>query len=78
MNTFHHDVWNMEQAWEPRGPQPWDSYVDKCVRLMGVKHDDGDEATDGYSLGSMHDAFRAGISAEAYASGERAHLNSAR
>lgn len=72
MNNFHQEVWQMERAWEPDGPQPWDSYVDKCVHLLGVKHEDGDEATDGYSLGSMHDAYRAGLSAEDYARGARA------
>lgn len=72
MSTFHNDVWEMEKAWEPHGPQPWDSYVDKCVRLLGVEHGDGDEKTDGYSLDTMNDAYCAGVSAEDYAKGVRA------
>lgn len=72
MSSFHLDVWQMERAWEPEGPQPWDSYVDKCVRMLGVEHEDGDEAIDGYSLDSMHAAYQAGMSAEDYAKGARA------
>ena len=76
MNTFHQDVWEMEKAWESQGAQPWDSYVDKIVRLMGVENEDGDEATDGYSIDSMGDAFDAGIVAEDYAKGVRAPAKS--
>jgi hypothetical protein len=74
MNTFHQDVYAMERTWEPEGPQPWDSFVDRCCKALGVTNDDGDEKVDGYSLGSMHDAFRAGMSVADYAAGKRVHL----
>lgn len=72
MNTFHQDVWTMEKAWEPEGPQPWDHFVDSVCAMLGVTNDDGDEMADGYSLDTMHDAFRAGMSPTEYAGGKRA------
>lgn len=62
----HLELWDMEKAWD-RNDTPWNSFVDRCLKAMGETNDDGDEATDGYSLGTMHKAFQAGQSPEEYA-----------
>lgn len=69
----HIEVWELEKRSETID-RKWSCFVDDIERTLGLAKGalDGDEAEDGYSLDSAHDAFRAGISAAAYARGERA------
>ncbi|MGE3712226.1 MAG: hypothetical protein AB7G35_21475 [Hyphomicrobiaceae bacterium] len=69
-NTFHQDVWAMEQA-SAREDRAWIRFIDQVCMRIGVSDLDGDEIVDGYSLDSAYAAFRGGISAEDYASGIR-------
>ena len=62
----HLAIWEMEMAWD-RSHKSWCKYINAFLKAMGETHDDGDERTDGYSLDSMYDAYRAGMKPSEYA-----------
>jgi hypothetical protein len=70
--TKHLEVWEMEKSWDTPADKAWDVYCDACERLLKISNLDGNETTDGYSLDSAYDAWKAGIPAAEYAQGKRA------
>jgi hypothetical protein len=78
----HLDIYELERAWEA-GDRAWERFLAECERLLGLKTGslDGNEAEDGWSLDSAHDAFKAGLTPALYvaarrlpAAGDRPHV----
>jgi hypothetical protein len=73
MSSSHHlDIWELERAWEA-GDRAWERFLGECERLLGLEVGslDGNEAEDGWSLDSAHDAFKAGLTPAEYVAARR-------
>lgn len=67
MNTFHQDVWEMENA-SLYSDQTWLNWLKQVSKISGIDNLDGDETEgDKYSLDSAYEAFTAGQSPKQYA-----------
>lgn len=62
----HIATWEMEKAWD-RGQRSWERWLDACEALYKPEHADfdGDQKVDGYSLDTMLDYYREGLTPKA-------------